>query len=446
MQALEQTAETALKQALATSDCSDLLVAFSGGRDSSALLTFVAEWAHAHGIPVRALHVDHALQPQSADWATQCVAIAAALDVACVVQRVSVSPPPGDSLEAWARDERYRLLRAAMTPATCLLTAHHADDQAETVLHRVLRGAGPQGLGGMRALRRLEPGWHARPLLDCSGAAVAGFCRRRGLRWLDDPSNCDRRHLRNRLRHDVLPDLEAAYPGAAQGLRQLARIQAQLAAELERQCSTLLDQQPPPSYRLSLTAFTDVSPALLPYLLAGAIRRAGLAPAGAAPLRALLRHLDSDRPPPHFVVSWGNCQVRCYRQHLYFMRKPAPPPTGRLSWDGSSALLLPDGRLGLEPVAGPGLRPAALAGRRLTVTWRRGGERCHQAGHPHSHSLKKLLQEWGVPPWERDRLPLLMVDDKLAAVAGYCVCAGYAAATDAVALRWDSTLYDVPQR
>ncbi|HEV2287260.1 MAG TPA: tRNA lysidine(34) synthetase TilS, partial [Steroidobacteraceae bacterium] len=200
----------------------ELCVAFSGGADSTALLAALAGQSGKLGA-LRALHVDHGLHPDSAAWAARAVAAARGLGVPCGVLDAKVARGRGDSLEARAREARYRLFEAALRPGEVLLSAHHEDDQLETVLLMLLRGAGVAGLAAMPELVRFGPGLLVRPLLSRSRAALAAFVRAAGLPHLEDPSNLDERLDRNYLRRRVLPALRERWPAAAATVSRSAR-------------------------------------------------------------------------------------------------------------------------------------------------------------------------------------------------------------------------------
>jgi tRNA(Ile)-lysidine synthase len=203
-------------------------VALSGGLDSSVLLAALA--AAPLRAPLRAIHVDHHLHPDAAHWARHSVELAVRLGVACEVVRVQARPEPGESPEAAARAARYDALGRLLRPSEVLLTAHHGDDQLETVLLQWLRGGGLRALAGMPAVGRFaDRGWHARPLLGFTRAELQDWAVSQRLEWLEDPSNLDPRFDRNYLRLEVLPALRRRWPAAAV---TVGRVAAQAAEAL----------------------------------------------------------------------------------------------------------------------------------------------------------------------------------------------------------------------
>ena len=403
---------------------------FSGGCDSSVLLHALSRLRPA-GVTLKALHVDHRLHPESAAWAEHCRRFAAARDIPCEVIAVDAAAGAGESPEACAREARYAAFASVLGEGDWLLLAHHQDDQAETVLLRLLRGAGPEGLAGMPVSRPLGQGHLLRPLLDFSRAELAEWARREGLDWLEDPANAGTDPDRNFLRHEILPRLRSRWPAADAALARSARLQREAAGELARQAAAdwagLAERQPD---RIPVAALAALPPARCRRLLRYWIGRINALPLPHA--RHLQRILDEVLPAsPDAMpeVRWPGARVRRHAGMLWLLPERLPTTPAAQPWDLHRSLALDDGRsLEVCETEGRGLR-ADLRGRDdVRIDFRRGGERLRPAGRgEHRHALKKLLQEWGVPPWERSRLPLLYVGRTIAAVPGYCVCEPFAA-------------------
>jgi tRNA(Ile)-lysidine synthase len=438
---LEAHVTATLARLAATCDARRLLVAWSGGCDSTALLHLALAHARRHRLAIVAVHVDHALLPESAHWASHCTGYAARLGVPCVTRRLGTAPPVGASIEAWAREQRYAELAALTDATTLVLTAHHRDDQGETVLQRVLEGAGPHGLAGMRELRLLGAGHLGRPLLACGRDTLLRWATARGLCWVEDASNVDARFRRNRLRHEVLPLLASVVPGAVTGLLRLGGIQAAVAEGLDQLADALLDAAARPPWRIPIATLHAAGPQWGPFVLRRALVRAGCAPPGRRQLEEILVSACTARGDATPVVRWGAHAVRRYRGELYVTPAELPPtPSGVVAWSPDVPLNLSAGTLRARPGGALALDAARLRAGEVTVRFRDGGERCRPHGSAHRRSLKHLFQDWGVPPWERARTPLVFVDGELAAVAGHCVCAGYAAtAAGAAGLALDWT-------
>jgi tRNA(Ile)-lysidine synthase len=400
------------------------VVGFSGGADSYALLHALAA-LDGLGREVLAVHVHHALQPQAEAWASQCADVADSLGVAFQLLRVSVPRASEQGLEAAARSARYAALAELMQAGDVLLTAHHRDDQAETLLLQLLRGAGPAGLASMPGLVPFAAGWHARPLLEQPRDALQEYLRRQDLGWIEDPSNRSLAAARNYLRHRIMPVLHARWPAATRTLARAAQHQAEtleLLSALGRiDVETAAGDEPG---TLSVAALRTLSRARLHNALRVWLADKGLPVPNAARLeqvRGRVLNAVADAQPH---LRWPGGELRRYRDTLYGMR-PLPPhdPAQSIAWSLDAPLLIPS--LGLE-LSAADLRANAAAlkhsGESLSIRFRRGGERCRVHGGQHTKALKTLLQEAGVPPWERDRIPLLYVGERLHEVIGYCLC------------------------
>ncbi|MGI9220251.1 MAG: tRNA lysidine(34) synthetase TilS, partial [Woeseiaceae bacterium] len=209
------------------------VVAFSGGLDSTVLLHALQAGSAQHNVPILAVHIDHGMQAGSERWTEHCSEQAAKLDVEFLGQRVAVDTESGKGREAAAREARYASLASLVSEGDWLLSAHHQEDQAETLLLNLMRGSGPAGLAGIASIRAFASGWLVRPLLSFSQKALRDYASQHELNWIDDPSNLDRTLDRNFLRHDVLPTIESRWPGAARRLHRSSRIAADAAAMLD---------------------------------------------------------------------------------------------------------------------------------------------------------------------------------------------------------------------
>lgn len=421
-------------------------LAYSGGCDSHVLLHAAAQLTKIGLIPVlHAVHVDHGLQAASAVWARHCAATCAELNIPLTLLRVDAHAGDGESPEAAARDARYRAIAELMTPEDCLLTAHHQDDQAETLLLQLLRGAGPHGLAAMPELAAFAGARHARPLLGFTREQLNDYARRQGLHWIDDPSNLDRGFDRNYLRVTVMPLLRERWPAAARTLArgaahqaEAARVMDALAAQDVRQCRDE-GQTPAGDRPLRISSLLALDTARQRNALRYWLKSSGYSLPDAARLAQLqktLLHAAPDRQPE---VHWDGVKVRRFRGRLY-----ASPPHDAvdagvaLSWDAVHPLRLPDGTV-LRAVAarGVGVKAALCRAQGVVVRYRRGGEECRPAPHAATRPLKKLLQEATVPPWDRERLPLIYVGGRLAAVASYWICAPCHAGADEEGIRFE---------
>ena len=401
-------------------------VAYSGGPDSHALLHLLANCQL--DAEVLAIHVDHGLQLDSRHWVAHCDAQCRALGVPFESLRVAAQPAPGESLEAFARERRYTLMRELIRAGDVLLTAHTQDDQSETLLLQLFRGAGPAGLSAMPTVTSFGVGWLARPLLSLPRSLVHHYAEQQELTVVRDPSNDDLRFDRNFLRRKVLPQLESRWPALSRTLSRAASHQAQAALLLEQlgkqDLATLGDDN---ARTLSCQKLAALEPARRHNLVRTWISQLGFG----IPPAAIMHRIDSEmlvaRADSNPVLGWGSTQLRSYRERLYLMSPLVEPSWTSCSWNLDTPLQLPHGRLSVREHLGEGIAVSAIPANGVRVRLRQGGERCRPAGRRHSQTLKRLFQAASVEPWLRHRIPLIYIGEDLAAVAGYWVCAEYAA-------------------
>ena len=407
-----QTLPQLLQSALAELPAGPLCVGYSGGLDSLALLHALAHLPAARTRGLSAIHIDHGLHPDSNDWALHCQHTAAALQLPLRIVRVAVPRDGAQGLEAAARAARMAAFRQHLPTGGVLVLAHHADDQSETVLLKLLRGAGPEGLRGMRALRPFGNGRLWRPLLALPRARLQDYAQAQALEWIDDPSNADTRHARNFLRQAVLPLLRTRWPRLDTAIGHSARWQAAAAEQLDADAQQALAQcQGLDPATLYWQRWLDLGEALRPLVLRQWLRGLNLSTPEHVHIDQLQRQLDQAQDDRNPCVGWAGAELRRYRDLLYALAPQAPLPADwRADWDGLTSIALPDGsRLQLQPPP-----PHALA---LSVSLRRGGERLRPAGDAHTRDLRDLLQQGGIPPWLRGRLPLIHAGGELIAVA-----------------------------
>jgi tRNA(Ile)-lysidine synthase len=392
-------------------------IGFSGGRDSAVLTDACARLAPAYGVRPVALHVHHGLSPNADAWAAFAQAFCAQRDVRCEVERIRVARSGAQGLEAAARHARYAALAAAARAAGAAVVAlaHHGDDQAETVLLQLMRGAGPAGLAAMAALRTEGPLTFARPFLPLARADIAAHAALQAVPWIDDESNADTRRTRNAVRHDVMPVLERIAPGSVHTLARAAAHQAE-AAELLDALAALDAADTGDSQSLSCALLARLPESRARNALRWFLRRQGLPAPSTARLAAMLAQLRCAPPGPGVRLRHGGRELGVFRGRIV-VHEPQPSAFAAL-WVGEGALRLPHGTLAFRPVTGAGLAAADLCARQVTVRSRAGGERMRVALNRPRRSLKALLQEAGMPPWQRGCVPLLFVDDQLACVPG----------------------------
>lgn len=405
-----------------------LYVAYSGGMDSHVLLHAVAELRRRAPWRVAALHINHGLHPDSRNWEGHCGAVCAGLDVPYESRRVTVRDIAARGIEDAARRARYAALAELLPEGAVLLTAHHRTDQAETLLLQLLRGAGVPGLAAMAPLVPFARGRLGRPLLEFERAVLAHYAAERKLRWIEDPSNADIGPARNFLRRRLWPVLVERWPGAAERLAVTAAHLAQADALLNdlgrMDAHACVDQDG----ALGIAALAALSSARQSNLLRYWLRaRTGAAPPEPA-LRSILACTAQPPRTRHAAVTWPGVDVRRYRDRLLVL--PSITPAARdweAPWDPRGVLEIPGSgwRLSAHSAVGAGVSQARVAGKELRVRMRRGGECCRLRGH--RRKVKKLLQEAGIPPWERGHWPLVYADGELVAVGDRWVCEPFAA-------------------
>lgn len=414
---MSETLPQHLAAALAAADAAPLCVGFSGGADSTALLHALAQLRQARARGLRALHVDHALHDASATWAAQCQRFCATLDIPCEIVRVRVGGH-GEGLEAAARRARHQAFAAHLREGERLVLAHHRDDQVETVLLKLLRGAGPDALGAMHALRALGRGQLWRPLLDVPRSRLRAYVERHGLVFIDDPSNADSQLSRNYLRHEILPRLQAHWPQATDSILHSAALSRAAADALRTQWLQALERlRDPATDSLDAHGWLALAPALRDPLLDHWLHARGLTAPTTAQRRQIERQLRESRPGTLPCIRWPGTELHIWRGRLWSVPPaPAIDPQWQADWKDGGRLPLPDGgELQWTSEAQP--TPT------ITVRLRRGGERIKPAGDAHTRELRDLFQQGRVPPWQRPACPLLYAGDELIAVADRWVSA-----------------------
>lgn len=408
-------ADLGCAQALARLPAGPLLVAFSGGLDSGVLLHLLAHSARARARGLRAVHVDHGIHPESSAWAAHCRRLAGNVGVPLRVCRVDVAQRGGEGLEGNARHARHAAIQAAMGDGEIVAFAHHRDDQAETVLLKLLRSAGPEGLGAMRDLRRFGPGLAWRPLLERPRAALEAYARHHGLPWIEDPSNADGGIERNFLRQEVMPLLARRWPDAVDRLAQsatwLRATAAYIDAEVDRALPGVLGADPG---TLDIRCWLALPDALRDPLLRRWLRGLGLPGPSrhqSAELERQLARAAADRLP---CLHWPGVELRRYRGLLHAMTPLVDPPLGWSAPFRGDALRLPAG-LGVLRLVDRHGAPVRLA-EPWQAHFSHAGGQLRLVPEGPTRELRKLFQEAGVPPWQRGRLPRLSLDGRLLAV------------------------------
>ncbi len=421
-----------------TRDDDVLVVAFSGGPDSTALLWALTQTTAALGLRLHAAHMDHGLDADSPRRAAAARRLAARMHVPVTVERLRTARPAGESPEAFARRQRYAFLHrlADRLGAPFIATAHHADDQAETVLLRFLFGSGLDGLGAMSPVR----GRLVRPVLGCRRAVLRRALDGSGLDPVDDPTNSDLASPRNAVRRRLLPHLEAGEPGTTDSLCRLAAVARRASHRIRRMIEPLLEVErlrgrwrEPYGIAIDRQVFANLPEPLLPSVLALLHRHAGAPyPASSAARRELLRQA---RAGTDLGCDCGNgwrwegdsTSFRLVRREslseefAYNLVVPGSVDISELGLRcrmtrGQVAPWMFSGRSDRT-----GLADVDLETGRVLVRNRRPGDRIRPLGSSRRRRLKDLLIDRRVPRRQRDRLPLLVIKGEIAWVPGVTI-------------------------
>ncbi|MEW8030442.1 MAG: tRNA lysidine(34) synthetase TilS [Candidatus Thiodiazotropha sp.] len=418
-------------------------LALSGGLDSCVLLHLLYDLRSQLPYEIHAIHVHHGLQHQADSWLEHCERVCEGYDIPLETVRLNLKVNGGASLEAIAREARYQAMAERMCEGDLLLTAQHQDDQAETLLLQLIRGSGPAGLASMPPITRFGPGWLARPLLDCSRHSLEHYAREHRLTWQEDPSNRDQRFDRNFIRHQVMPLLRSRWPAAATTLSRSARFSGELLMLVREEAEEdLAKARIEDSDNLSISALKQLNSVRLRNLLRHWIKAVGAPPPSSKKIARIEQEAVHGRIDALPLIRWEDWEVRRYRDRLFLNRTlDIDLPSQPLIWSDGDELALPEG-LG-RLIARPGEAGVSAARWRqgeVEVRFRRGGERCKVSGRPGHRSLKKLFQEWGVPPWERGYIPLVYLDGKLTVIPGRCICntTHVQPGEQTIVIEWDS--------
>ncbi|SFW36975.1 tRNA lysidine(34) synthetase TilS [Nitrosovibrio sp. Nv17] len=430
-----------------------LAAALSGGVDSVVLLDLLAEAAGPLGFSLSAVHVDHGISPHAGRWSRFCRRLCRTRGIPIVVARPPVVREPGASLEAAARDARYGVF--ARLDADYVVLAHHLDDQAETLLLQLLRGAGAKGLGAMPVVREVTPAYGPqaakplprllRPMLDVPRRAIENHARARALAWIVDESNGDTAFDRNFLRHELLPLLERRFPAYRATLARASRHLAEAAGLLD-ELAAADGEAHFVADGLRVEALRELAPARARNLLRHFLARQGAVPPSTVALGEMLRQLRSAGAGSRLRLAFGDREVRCFRGVVRVREAARAAATAggmpRLAWQGEGRLVLADcgGSLRFLPRSGAGISLRKLTEHPVTVRRRQGGERLRPDCARPRRSLKNLLREAALPPWEREALPLIFSGEHLVCVPGIGVDCRFRAADGepGIVVEWDA--------
>ena len=401
------------------------VIAYSGGLDSSVLLDVLASANQllVEPKPVLAVHINHSLSPYADEWQNHCQKTANSLAVEFIAIKIMVTNQ-GQGLEAAAREQRYAEFAKLLQAQDALLTAHHQDDQAETLLLRLMRGAGVKGLAAMAEKRCINDSQLLRPFLNTSREQLAHYAKEHNLVWVNDESNDDTVYDRNFLRQEVIPLLTTRWQQVASRLAQAAE-HLNAAQTLLNDLAALDFQQLSPQQArvgvsINVQALLNFEKERINNVLRYWCQQQNVALPNVQQLAQIHSQLlPVDATKSQAKIQWADCEMRRYQDRLFLMPQiPVfSPSQEHLHWLPAQ---MP--QLDLQAYGAGVLSIKNSSEQKLTVHWRQGGERCTPLGRQHSQQLKKLLQEYQLETWLRDRVPLIYHDEELIAVADIFVC------------------------
>ena len=412
--------EKCLSDCIANLDTNAVWVALSGGIDSIVLLHATQAVFDDTHVPLKAVHINHQLQADAEKWSQHCQSVCDQLDISLEIIKVETQSFSDLGFEGAAREARYQAFTKLLKANEVLLTAHHADDQVETVLFQLIRGTGPQGLAGCAAQRDLGDAKLYRPLLNITRNQIEQYATSHQLNWIEDPSNQSLQHDRNFLRHEVMPILKQRWPSLAGTITRSAQWQTESAQLLDDLAALDLADINLDVQTLSIAKLRHMSVARQKNVLRWWIKQQGFATPSMEILNHILKDVVAcpvDREP---CVTWQNCELRKYRNELYLLPTlPEHDPNRIYTWNINDALTIPGIKITLTKQALENFGIDLSNTDTLQVRFRQGGERIRPRGRGCEKDLKTLFQETGVMPWLRDRIPLLYKDDKLVCVWGF---------------------------
>lgn len=429
-----------------------LYVGYSGGLDSHVLLHVIIELIGKKRIT--AVHVNHQLSSNSDIWQKHCEDRCLELGVDIICKTVSIKNR-GTGIEGAARDARYSVFEKLLKKNDLLILAHHADDQIETMLFRLFRGSGIKGMSGMPISRILGNGELYRPLLPFFRRDLESYASANQINWIEDDSNLDIAFDRNFIRHKLIPTINERWPNSPLKLNRSANIFAEsdflvnVLAQKDFKIVTEVSERV--GWSISIDKLNGFETIRQKNILRYWFNLHNLTLPSYAVLDNALNQMISSKIDAEPIVSWGDLQLRRFNKKLYLLPLNFEDPNysvkkkkGRelleknsIKWDGSSQLILPDSSsLCVKLKMKGGLRIDVK--KNLEIRFRSGGERCKPKGRSGSNTLKKLFQEYSLEPWLRNNIPLIYIDNRLAAVGDLWVCDEFCAEPDelGIQLEW----------
>jgi tRNA(Ile)-lysidine synthase len=411
-------------------------VAYSGGVDSHVLLHCCASTPQLKD-KVTAVYVHHGLQAEAESWVGHCEKTAKDLGVEFLTLRVNAKPAPGESPEEAARNARYAAFKSLINAGDVLLLAQHREDQLETVLLQLFRGSGLRGLSGMPERAAFGTGVMLRPLLNTAKQAINDYAHAHHLSWVEDPSNQSNDYDRNFLRNAVVPLLKQRWPAIDKTVARSAKHCADAQVLVNEVSDELFDAVFNSADKtLSISRLTEHHSHQQQLIIRHWFRHMGLKMPAQALVGRILSQVVAAAEHRDPVLSGKGYSIRRYRDKLYCLMNLFPrKPDGAQSeqellqdriWPAGQASIKVSHNLILScMISSSGIPLEQWSCAKVEVRFRRGGEKISLPGRQGRHSLKNLFQEAGTPPWERDVIPLIYLNDALAAVSDLWISAEF---------------------
>ena len=391
----------------------NILVAYSGGLDSHVLLHLFSQLSNYH---VRAMHIHHGLLDEADAWVKHCERICCDLNIDLQIEYLGLKVGQGESLEEVARTARYKALKSSLYTHELLVTAHHQNDQTETLLLQLFRGAGVNGLAAMPTYSRANT--HARPLLAESRQALETYAKEHCLNYINDPSNLDTSFDRNYLRNQVLPLLRKRWKGLDKAINRSATIQGETKQLLDEIAEQDLKKVSTKGNRIDLSELAQFSPNRQKLLLRFWIVKSGFL----VPSETKLKHIFNDvieaGDDAQPVVEWSGAEIRRFKYKLSIMSPLSKHDMSQeFIWNIARPLQIESLSMALE-FSALGFNADDFLDDKVVVRFRQGGDRIFISKRGINISLKNLMQELDVPPWIRPRLPLIVINDEIVKIVG----------------------------
>lgn len=394
-----------------------LLIAYSGGMDSHVLLHASRHCGINHSL--RAVHLNHGLSPNALQWQQHAEQVCKDLNIPLITKSLNLTIPKGESLEAAAREARYAYFAEILQTNEILCTAHHQDDQMETVFLQLLRGAGPKGLAAMSAFEPFAKGYFSRPLLNSTHDLILNYAHDHNLTWITDESNSNTQFDRNFLRHEIMPVLKKRFPKASETVSRSAAHCASAQRVLEYGLTTTLKQVTGDfAGTLSRAKLSALDSDLQTQVLRTWLVNKNI-PMPSTQQLVQLKGLLALKNDVKAIVTWQNYSVRLYQDSLFAAQTHTfnPPDPIAIPWDASQELVLPQSLGTLKFIKSPtGQLSADILQKNITIAFRQIGDGLR---------FKKIFQELNIPSWQRWQLPLIYVNDELAAIADVWISKQY---------------------